>query len=401
MSLRPEELCEVAQRRAHLTDFGGDDFLSPLRMLTQCLEDEARLTFVGRLFIREILIQKLVNRLLLADSLRRHPEIMDVEIPAPIFVTGLPRTGTTLLHRLLAQDPALRHLQMWEVWKPAPAPDPSTYETDSRRWNRPYNNSDAPGIPGMICALEDRLIGPKTIQKRQAAHMVGMSEPEECQLLFMNSFLSQEFVLFFADAIPSYAMWLLHQDLTPCYEYYRRQLQLLTWKFPNRRLILKSPMHLQSLSTLFQIFPDASVIWCHREPRSVVPSWSSLNRIDGEIYNNASSEGRGRLGLSVLQWLGTELDQAMAALPALPRERILHISYRECARDILNCALILRGRLGLSEHNGATEHMRTWTRRNPAHRHGVHEYKAATFGLSDQAIDERFSSYRRQFAAYL
>jgi len=291
ISLRPEELCEVAQFRAHLTDFGGDDFLAPLSMLVQCLEEEATLTVVGRLFIKEILIQKLINRLLLADSFRRHPEIMDVEIRAPIFITGLPRTGTTLLHRVMSQDTALRHLQMWEVWKPTPPPDPATYATDPRRRNRPYNNSDAPGIPGIICGLEDQLIGTEIIQKRQAAHMVGMSEPEECQLLFMNSFTSQEFVLFFADAIPSYAMCLLNQDLIRSYQYYRLQLQLLTWKFPGRRLILKSPMHLQSLNTLFQVFPDASVIWCHRDPRSVVPSWCKLNRIDGEIYNSVSSEG--------------------------------------------------------------------------------------------------------------
>jgi hypothetical protein len=401
MSLRPEELCEVAQRRAHLTDFGGDDFLVPLSMLVQCLEDEATLTIVGRLFIREILIQKLINRLLLADSLRRHPEILDVEIRKPIFITGLPRTGTTLLHRVMAQDPALRHLQMWEVWKPAPPPDPGTYATDPRRGNRPYNNSDAPGVPGMICALEDQLIGAQTIQKRQAAHMVGMSEPEECQLLFMNSFMSQEFVLFFADAIPSYAMRLLYQDLTPCYEYYRRQLQVLTWKFPDQRLILKSPMHLQGLQTLFRVFPDASVIWCHREPRSVVPSWSRLNRIDGEIYNNASIDGEHRLGPSVLEWLGTELDQAMAMLPALPQEQIIHVSYRKFARDTVNCALALRGQLGLSETDAATEQMQTWTRTNPAQSHGVHQYKAVTFGVTDEAIDERFSLYRSRFACYL
>ncbi|MFZ0773255.1 MAG: sulfotransferase [Candidatus Sulfotelmatobacter sp.] len=401
MSLHPEELCEVAQRRAHLTDFGGDDFLVPLSMLVRCLEDEANLTIVGRLFIREILVQKLINRLLLADSLRRHPEIMNVEIRAPIFITGLPRTGTTLLHRVMAQDPALRHLQMWEVWQPAPPPDPSTYASDPRRWNRPYNNSDAPGIAGIVCGLEDQLIGAKTIQKRQAAHMVGMSEPEECQLLFMNSFTSQEFVLFFADAIPSYAMLLLNRDLTPCYEYYRRQLQLLTWKFPDRRLILKSPMHLQSLNTLFRVFPDASVVWCHRDPRSVVPSWSSLNRIDGEIYNSASIEGARRLGPSVLQWLGMELDQAMAMLPVLPQEQIVHVSYRECASDILNCVLTLRGRLGLSEHSVAMEQMRAWTRKNSAHSRGVHEYEAATFGLSYEAIDERFSAYRRAFTSYL
>jgi len=401
MSLDPDELCSVAQRRAHLTDFGGNEFRTPLAMLVQCLENEANLTFVGRVFVREILLQKLVNRLLLADSLARHPEILDVEIKAPIFITGLPRTGTTLLHRVMAQDPALRHLQMWEVWKPAPPPDPGSYATDPRRLDRPYNNSDAPDITGVICAFEDQLIGAQTIQKRQAAHKVAMSEPEECQLLFMNSFMSQEFVLFFADGIPSYATWLLRQNLTPSYEYYRRQLQLLTWRFPDQRLILKSPMHLQSLDSLFRVFPDATVVWSHREPRSVVPSWSSLNRIDGEIYNSAASDGASRLGPSVLDWLGAEMDQAMAVLPGLPQDQIVHVSYREFAGDTPKFALALRSRLGLPEHQAAGEKMRDWTSNNRRSGHEAHKYEAAAFGLDHEMIEGRFSSYRRMFGGYL
>ncbi|MFZ1011385.1 MAG: sulfotransferase [Candidatus Sulfotelmatobacter sp.] len=400
-SLDPQDLCAVARNRARLEDFGGDEFIVPLNLLVRCLEEEASLTFVGRVFVREILIQKLINRLLLSDSLRRHPEIADVEIRAPIFITGLPRTGTTFLHRVMAQDPTLRHLQMWEVWKPAPPPDPITYATDPRRKNRPYNNSEARGLAGIVCELEDYLIGSKTIQKRQAAHFVGMVEPEECQLLFMNSFMSQEFVLFFADAVPSYAMWLLHQDLTPSYEYYRRQLQLLTWKFPHQRLLLKSPMHLQGLRALFRLFPDATVIWTHRDPRSVVPSWSSLNRIDGEIYNNTYPHGACRLGPSVLEWLGTELDQAMGILPTLPREGVIHISFRECARNTLKVVLRLRARLGLSENKLAIEKMQDWTSSSPSNSQGVHEYDASAFGLTDESVDEYFSVYRRAFAQYL
>lgn len=401
MSLDPDELCSVAQRRARLTDFGGDEFRSALALLVQCLENEAHLTFVGRVFIREILLQKLVNRLLLADAWARHPEILDVAIRAPVFITGLPRTGTTLLHRVMSQDSGLRHLQMWEVWKPAPPPDPGTYATDPRRLNRPYNNSDAPDISGIICALEDQLIGAQTIQKRQAAHKVAMAEPEECQLLFMNSFLSQEFVLFFADSIPSYATWLLRQDLTPAYDYYRRQLQLLTWRFPGQRLILKSPMHLQSLDALFRVFPDATVVWTHRDPQSVVPSWSSLNRIDGEIYNRATSEGARRLGPSVLDWLGAEMDQAMAVLPALPQERIVHASYREFAADTPKFALALRSRLGLPEDEAAAERMRDWTSDNRRSGHEAHKYEAATFGLDREMIERRFSAYRRMFGGYI
>jgi Sulfotransferase family len=401
VSLEPEELCGVAQRRAGLTDFGGDEFRAPLAMLVGSLEREARLTFVGRVLVREILIQKLINRLLLADSIRRHPEILDVEIREPIIITGLPRTGTTLLHRILAQDEALRHLQMWEVWKPAPPPDPSSHATDPRRDGRAYNNSDAPGLAGVVCTLEDRLIGAETIRKRQAAHFVGMSEPEECQLLFMNSFTSQEFVLFFADAVPSYAMWLLDQSLLEPYAYYRRQLQLLTWKFPGRRLILKSPQHVQSLGALFAVLPDAKVVWCHREPRSVVLSWCHLNRIDGEIYNDASPGGARRLGPSVLNWLGTELDRALDVLPSLPQEQVVHVSYRQSVADPVAFALALRKRLGLGEGEAATKQMETWMSGNGKHANGAPKYDAAAYGLTAEVIDERFASYRRAFAGLL
>ena len=401
VNLDADELCKEAQRRVNLADFGEGDFRLPLDMLVRCLEEEATLTFVGRLFVREVLIQKLINRLLLADSMRRYPEILDVQIRAPIFITGLPRTGTTFLHRVMAQDPSLRHLQMWETWQPAPPPDLGTYAIDPRRQKRPYNNSDAPGVFGVICGLEDRLIGEETIQKRQAAHRVGMDEPEECQLLFMNSFLSQEFVLFFADAIPSYIMWLLNQNLTAAYKYFRRQLQLLTWKFPNRRLLLKSPMHLQGMDALFRVFPDATVLWTHREPRSVVPSWCSLNRIDGEIYNDASQDGVRQLGASVLQWLGKEMDRAMELLPGLPSGQIVHVSYRALVEDILPFALELRRRLGLEQNGIAADRMRSWINDAGNQGRGVHSYQAGSFGLNDQMIDERFNAYRCAFASYL
>lgn len=401
LDLNPEELCETARRRAGLTDFGGDEFRVPLGVLVRSLEEEADLTFVGRVFVREILVQKLMNRLLLAESLRRHPGILCTEIRRPIFITGLPRTGTTLLHRVMAQDPCLRHLQMWEVWQPAPPPAPETYDTDARRWARPYNNSEAPGLAGVVCALEDQLLGPETIRNRQAAHFVDMAEPEECQLLMMNSFTSQEFILFFADAVPSYVMWLLQQDLTPSYEYYRMQLQALTWRFPGRRLVLKSPMHLQDPGALFRVFPDATMVWCHREPRSVVLSWSSLNRIDGEIYNNLSSGGAIRLGPSVLQWLGAETDKAMAVLPELPRGQVLHVSYEQCAGDTLRTALNLRERIGIPESREAVERIQAWIRNNPANKHGVRRYEAADFGLTHEAIDSRFRAYQQAFGQYL
>ncbi|TMD13168.1 MAG: sulfotransferase [Chloroflexi bacterium] len=401
LGLDPDELCAEAQRRVGLNDFGEDDFRRPLQMLVRCLGEEATLTFVGRLFAREVLIQKLINRLLLTDSLRRHPEILEVDIRAPIFITGLPRTGTTLLHRLMAQDPSLRHLQMWEVWQPAPPPDPDTYRADPRRSKRAYNNSDAPGMLGRLCALEDWLIGRETVQKRQAAHWVEMSEPEECQLLFMNSFLSQEFVLFFADAIPSYIMWLLDQELTAAYMYYRRQLQLLTWKFPNQRLLLKSPMHLQGMDALFRVFPDATVLWTHRDPRSVVPSWCSLNRIDGEIYNDACPDGVRRLGQTVLEWLGREMDRALRLLPGLPSERIVHLSYRALVAATVPFVLDLRGRLGLRADQATEERMRNWMSHDGKQSRGVHRYQAGSFGLDDEVVDERFSSYRRAFAGQL
>lgn len=401
LGLDPHELCGEARRRTGLSDFGSDEFRTPLEMLVRSLEREARLTFVGRTFVREILVQKLVNRLLLEQTIRRHPEILGVAVRAPIVITGLPRTGTTLLHRVMAQDPGLRHLQMWEVWKPVPPPDPRSYADDPRRTNRAYNNSDAPGLAGLVCALEDRLIGAETIRKRQQAHFVAMDEPEECQLLFMNSFASQEFVLFFADAVPSYATWLLEHDLTAAYEYYRRQLQVLTWKFPGRRLILKSPMHLQSLDALLRVLPDARVVWCHREPRSVVLSWCHLNRIDGEIYNDASTGGARRLGPSVLRWLGSELDRALRVLPSLPAEQVAHVAFRESVADPVACALALRARLGLPPDGEAERRMRAWVsadRRNGA---GSPAYEAAAFGLTAEAIDERFGPYRRAFASYL
>ena len=175
--LSETSLLSAAQHQAQLSDWGNEDFRVGLQILLKSLEREANLNFMGRLILRKYFLQLLVNRLQIQDTFKRHPEILQVPIRQPLFITGLPRTGTTFLHRLLAQDPHCRWLRLWELFNPCPPPDKHTAETDAR--------------------IE---IARKFIQRQQTlapasttAHALDPQAPEEGNRLFEHSFASMLF----------------------------------------------------------------------------------------------------------------------------------------------------------------------------------------------------------------
>ena len=208
------QLLDEARRRTRLTDFGEPDVREPLRRFLQSCDTEAQLTLLGRIAVRQDTLRLLRNRLKMQEDRRRHPEIGAEEICQPLFVTGLPRTGTTLLHGLLAQDPANRAPLNWELMFPSPPPERATY------WDDPH------------IALADQQIRwfYRLAPEFRKIHPVGARLAEECVIITSHSFLSFQFQTSFD--LPSYQSWLEAQDLRPCYEVHRRFLQHLQWHGP-------------------------------------------------------------------------------------------------------------------------------------------------------------------------
>ncbi len=259
VSLDERDLLDAARRATGLEDFGDDDFREPFRRLLAGLETEADLTLVGRIAAHRDLTGLLVNRLRLEEDRTRHPEIASRPIAAPIFIVGLPRSGSTLLHHLLGQDPDTRVPQAWEVMYPSPPPTRAAYETDPRieRAARQLRWLDwlAPDF--------------------KAIHPVGARLPLECIAIMSASFRSTRFQTTYN--VPSYEAWLAGEDMRPAYAFHRRFLQHLQWRAPGVRWVLKAPAHVFSFDALLDTYPDARIVHTHRDPvTSVAPERASV-----------------------------------------------------------------------------------------------------------------------------
>ena len=253
-----EDLHESAMRTTGLDDFGDDAYLEPLGVLLDSYANEAGLTELGSKMFRYFLKGALIARLMSEASWRATPSYADVEITRPIFVTGLPRTGTTALHRLLAADPAHQGLEMWLTEFPQPRPPREQWAS-----NPVYQQIDA-GI------AQHHVDNPEFM----GLHYLDAGEVEECWQLLRQSIMSISYESL--AYVPTYSRWLAEQDWTPAYARHRRNLQMIGSNDRGKRWVLKNPSHLFALDALMAVYPDALVIQTHRAPETIIASMCSL-----------------------------------------------------------------------------------------------------------------------------
>jgi hypothetical protein len=255
--LSVDSLVKQAQKNTGLSDWGNGDFLTPLELLTQPDTDKFGITFYGKVRLRRELLRCLSNRLLIQDEVKRHPETLLETISRPLFIVGLPRIGSTLLQRLLSQDPHCRPLLDWENFQPAPASDPRTHGSDPRiKQAEKDSKSLARLFPDPVYA---------------AMHFADVKQPEECWGLQQNTLMMPGAFSLMAN-FPKYLAWHQEQDLGEAYGFYRLQLQILQRNFPPAHWVLKASDHLPNLGVLLSTFPDACIVHLHRDPKEVVPS---------------------------------------------------------------------------------------------------------------------------------
>ncbi len=262
VALTVDAIASQAAAETGLADFGPDGWQDRLGLLVGCLSDEAPLSAMGRLLQHTLLVQLLRNRLLVTDLLRRHPEIHEIEIARPIIIAGLPRTGTTHLHNLLAADPALRSLPYWESLEPV-LPPAEQAEVDA--------GAADPRLARTEVAVD--FINTAMPHFRRMHEMTVDHVHEEIQLLAIDLC-----TMLFDTIAPmaSWRAWYRDHDHTPHYEYLKTVLQVLTFLRGGDRWVLKSPQHLEQLTTLRRVFPDATVIVTHRDPVSVTASMATM-----------------------------------------------------------------------------------------------------------------------------
>ena len=254
----PSSVTAAAAKQAGSDDFGSDSYREPLEVYVGACEEEAELTTFGRLLVSKMLANALANRIALQAWAKAHPEVRQGRIERPWIIVGLPRTGTSLLSILLGLDPVARPLLQWEAAHPVP---PTSLEEAAEDPRVARHAKDLDGLMKLNPPLK-------------AMHPFGATVAEECVALFMYDL--RALALETQAHVPTYARWLEQADMTPAYAQHRLALQILQSRQPTERWILKTPNHLWHLDAMQAAYPDARVIWTHRDPGPVVTSLASL-----------------------------------------------------------------------------------------------------------------------------
>jgi hypothetical protein len=361
---------EAARRATGLSDFGDPGFREGLRVLLETYEKTADFNDEGRAAARERVVQLLSTRLRIQAALARHPEIRERRISQPLYLTGLPRTGTSALFNLLAEDPAARPLLGWEGWAPYPIeelPPPP-----------PERRPEAPA-PHRGAWLDPEF---------EKIHHASPNTPEECVLLLSHDFCDVQ--LGIEVLMEPYASWFQAQDLQRPYAYYRDLLQMLDWQRPGKRWLLKSPAHLWALDVLVELLPDACIVLTHRDPLECIPSYCSMMAF---LMRDRRRLDKRELGPTVLEYVARSLERGLAARTRCDPARFLDVDYRSFVADPLRTVERIYRHFGLELTGEAERAMRRHASENPKGRRGAHEYGLEEYGLTPEAVTRRFSEY--------
>ena len=365
------ELIETAKRRTGLDDFGGGEFFEPLSRLLESAHRETHLNVIGRIALKTEVIGTLENRLLMQRDRQLNPEIAGQEIRQPLFVVGLPRSGTTFLHALLAADPDHRVPLTWEVRSPSP---PTNVDV-SRRINRARRE-----------LASFRWLAPNFA----AVHPMDAESPQECISLLAPTFLSDQFDTMFN--VPSYRSWYLNQDFVGAYQDHRRFLQQLQQRKRSARWVLKAPAHMFAASALLAVYPDALFVQMHRDPVEAVASVSSLVVILRSVFSDAIDPIQ--IGRDAVVYWTEAIKRFLAERARLSSNRICDFRLDELRKDPIGVVRRIYTHFGWPLSAVAEQQMRGVVAQSQPDRNGSHRYQPSEFGITNSTA---FDAYRERF----
>lgn len=371
--LDADELIETACRSTGLDDFGPDTWEEPFRRLVTALDAEARLHALGRLMTRLDLLRHLRTRLLVLDAVRRDPSIRDEQVVAPVVITGPARSGTSILHELLGQDPALRAPLAWELAHPLP---PERGPDERPAWAE--------------CEFD---LWADVQPEFHAVHELSAALPEECLWL-----LAPEFDLGFWSTctdIPTFSAYRAMTDPVPAYRFHRTMLQVLQHGAPERPWALKSPVHLSRLPALFAVYPEARVIHTHRDPVKTVPS--TVSAVAAGRWLRSDDVDPAAVAASVGFGLRFILNGSVEQRPSLPAGQVTDLHYLDLLRDPVAAIAAAYEQLGLPFAADLPDRIRGYLDARPQDKHGVHKYSPADFDLDADDLRRDFLPYTEGF----
>ncbi len=376
--LQIEALLAAARRQTGLDDFGDETFREPLSRLLDSCENEAHLNTIGRCALSQDLLQLLINRLYIQRDRGQWPRIAEEAITAPLFIMGLPRTGTTLLHSLLAQDHNLYYAPAtWEVMFPSPPP--------------------SLGEMKRIKRAERRLAGFDWLAPEfRKIHPVSAHLPQECIAIMSHTFMSDQFPAMYD--IPAYLAWLQQQDMRPVYQYHSEFLQHLQYGRPARRFVLKAPAHMLAIEALFAVYPDALVVQTHREPLEILASAASLTVVLRSTFSDFVDPAA--IGDEMTKFWGDAMERFLEARKGCRAEAFIDIDYSDLLGDPIGVVRRLYSQLGNDLSSEVELRMRAFLEAYPHAKHGQHSYTLAAFGMDPEKISKRFSSYCTRYSRH-
>jgi hypothetical protein len=370
----PGWLKQAACDEIGLTDFGAPSFEEPLERLCKSINEDADLNPYGRLLMAGVIRTQLTNRLLLQQVRTSQPERLEAPLAPPIVVTGLPRTGTTFLHRLLAADPAHASLPFWQLNRPIPRGAQDTKEARIAE----------------VDALNE--VRRKITPELDGTHLIRAESPEEC--MWMAGVSGYTRLFWNVAPIYSFQSWQQSADKTDKYRDYRDLLTYLQGEYPGKRLVLKAPDHNDGLRELLTAIPEARVILTHRDIVEQMGSYFSLGRTTRSLaVNRLDAEKEAQ---AVVEMTDVSIAKMAAARAEFP-DRILDVRYADMMQDPLATVEAIYGFCGLSLPDDRRKAIADHHANNPKGKHGKHEYSLSEFGLENDWVKARYAKYEAEF----
>lgn len=374
-----DEMLDLATSSTGFSDFGCPVFLEPLSILIKSYNEEAQLSPIGSQAIRGELLTILSARLRVVEGLKKALGASTKNIDKPIFILGLPRTGTTTLHNMIQANPDCQVLEHWLGISPRPRPlrvewkDDPDYQRIDENLRKLYEANP----------------------EYRVQHDVSVDGADECRLILAHSFMDDTFG-YLAD-LPGYRKWLDAQCMVPAYRWHKSVLQLLQYPDDtNRRWVLKYPSHLAWLKDLFEVYPDACVIHTHRDPVATVPSFASLLSGVASIFSDKWSPEK--IGPFLARQWSQRMDNYLNLREQLNREnQFFDIQFADVLEDPVGILERAFEKFDLELSDKARIAMSDWHGKNPRGRHGEHQYTPEQFGLNKRVLAQSFERYRRRF----
>jgi hypothetical protein len=376
------QLVDEALSRVALDSHDVEGVRPGLEALADGLVRETGLTSDGFQRARDGIDDSLRRLAAIRADRRLHPEIAQVRIAPQVFILGMPRCGTSILHALLASDPQFRAPLMWEVAAPSPPPEAATFDNDPR-----------------ATAFDDyvRAAFAGEWQDVLKAHPIGARVPQECGMMLETAFRSANPAMLFR--VPAFFEWFLGTDTSYGYEVHRAWLQQLQWHNPRERWVLKVQEHMYHMPELVAAYPQAVVIQPHRDPVTVIASISRLIQVIRS--NSFAVQDPAALGREMLRLWNHGLVRSMEFRAAHPELKVYDLSYRDLAADPVKAVRGIYAHFGIEFRSESESGIRRWLAENPADKHGRHTYKLEDYGLTQRDVREVYGPYMEAYRDYL